>query len=164
MGKVIQLKQTSTEPPARSPVQSQLNAFLLTLAEIEVGKAQIETDIRVVESVMSSTKNLNLQEITLQQLTDIKNQLLLASLKLLDAKRGLLGLAASNGMADRPLEAHSNYQSATYLAEFCLLKGPPPGLRWVNECRDDMNGAIDFAFDRMVREARAARSLRSPAL
>ena len=100
MGKVIQLKQTSTEPLARSPVQSHLDAYLLALAEIEVGKAQIETDIRVVESVMSSTENPNLQEITLQQLADIKNQLLVASLKLLDAERGLLGLAASTGMAD----------------------------------------------------------------
>ena len=100
MGKVIQLKQTSTEPPARSPVRSHLDAYLLALAKIEVGKAQIETDIRVVESVMSSTKNPNLQEIILQQLTDIKNQLLVASLKLLDAERGLLGLAASTSMAD----------------------------------------------------------------
>ena len=102
MGNVIQLKQTSTEPPARSPVQSHLDAYLLALAEIEVGKARIETDIRVVESVVCSTENPNLREITLRQLTDIKNQLLVASLKLLDAKRGLLGPAASTGMADTP--------------------------------------------------------------
>jgi hypothetical protein len=51
-----------------------------------------------------------------------------------------------------------NYQSATYLAEFCLLKGPPPGLRWVDERPDDMNGAVDFSFDRRVREAGRAKS------
>ena len=99
MGNVIRFKPTTTEPPARSLVQSHLDEYLLALAEIEVGKAQIETDIRVVESVMSSTENRNLRETTLQQLTDIKNQLLVASLKLLDAKRGLLGLATSTGMS-----------------------------------------------------------------
>jgi hypothetical protein len=52
-----------------------------------------------------------------------------------------------------------NYQSATHLAEFCLLKGPPPGLRWVEECPDDMNGAINFSLQRRADEARAARSL-----
>ena len=57
-----------------------------------------------------------------------------------------------------------NYQSATYLAEACLLKGPPSGLRWVNECPDDMNGSIDFAFDRMLCEARAASTPRAPAI
>ncbi len=54
------------------------------------------------------------------------------------------------------------YQEATYLAEFCFKEGPlPTGLWWVHECPDDMNGAIDFSLDRMVREARAAHSLRS---
>jgi hypothetical protein len=49
------------------------------------------------------------------------------------------------------------YQEATYLAEFCFKKGPlPTGLWWVHECPDDMNDAIDFSLDRMVREARAA--------
>ena len=102
MGNVIQFKQTSSDAPAKSIVQSHLDAYLLALARIEFGKAQIETDIRVVESVVCSTENPNLREITLQQLTDIKNQLSFASLKLLDAERGLLGLAASTGMADTP--------------------------------------------------------------
>ena len=102
MGNVIQFKQTSADAPVRSLVQSHLDAYLLALARIEFGKAQIETDIRVVESIACSIENPNLREITLQQLTDIKNQLLVASLKLLDAKRGLLGPAASTGMADTP--------------------------------------------------------------
>jgi hypothetical protein len=54
-----------------------------------------------------------------------------------------------------------SYQEATYLAEFCYVNGPPLGLRWVDECPDDMNGAIDFSLDRGVDEARAAHSLRS---
>ena len=54
-----------------------------------------------------------------------------------------------------------NYQSATFLAEFCYLNGPPPGLRWVNECPDDFNGAIEFAQRRRINEALAAPSLRS---
>jgi hypothetical protein len=54
-----------------------------------------------------------------------------------------------------------NYQSATYLAEFCLLNGPPPGLRWVEECPDDMSEAIEFAHNRHIGEIVAARSLRT---
>jgi hypothetical protein len=48
------------------------------------------------------------------------------------------------------------YQSATYLAEFCYFNRPPPGLLWVNECPDDISGAIDFAKDRGIDEALAA--------
>jgi hypothetical protein len=53
-----------------------------------------------------------------------------------------------------------NYQSATYLAEFCYLNGPPAGLRWVHECPDDIDGAIEFAQQRRVNEAVTARSNR----
>jgi hypothetical protein len=49
------------------------------------------------------------------------------------------------------------YQEATYLAEFCWLKGPPSGLCWVHECPDDMDGAIEFAQQRGINEAIAAR-------
>jgi hypothetical protein len=52
-----------------------------------------------------------------------------------------------------------NYQSAMYLAEFCYFNGPPPGLRWVNEFPDDIDGAIEFAQARSINEALAARSL-----
>jgi hypothetical protein len=45
-----------------------------------------------------------------------------------------------------------NYQSATYLAEFCYQNGPPAGLRWVNECPDDINGAIEYARQRRISE------------
>ena len=50
------------------------------------------------------------------------------------------------------------YQEATYLAEHCYEKGSP-GLWWVHECPDDINGAIEFAQDRSINEAFAARSL-----
>jgi hypothetical protein len=45
-----------------------------------------------------------------------------------------------------------NYQSASYLAEFCYQNGPPAGLRWVNECPDDISGAIEFALQRHIGE------------
>jgi len=48
------------------------------------------------------------------------------------------------------------YQAATYLAEFCYFNGPPAGLRWVNECPDNIGGAIDFAQARSINEAVAA--------
>jgi hypothetical protein len=51
------------------------------------------------------------------------------------------------------------YQEATYLAEFCFKEGHATGLRWVQECPDDMNGAIDFALQRRIDEAKTARSL-----
>jgi hypothetical protein len=51
------------------------------------------------------------------------------------------------------------YQEATYLAEFCFKEGHATGLRWVHECPDDMNGAIDFALQRRIDEARTTRSL-----
>jgi hypothetical protein len=50
------------------------------------------------------------------------------------------------------------YQEATYLAELCYEKGSP-GLCWVHECPDDISGAIEFAQDRNINEALAARSL-----
>jgi hypothetical protein len=46
-----------------------------------------------------------------------------------------------------------NYQSATYLAEFCYWNDPPPGLRWVDECPDDPWAAIDFVESRRIDEA-----------
>jgi hypothetical protein len=54
-----------------------------------------------------------------------------------------------------------NYQAATYLAEFCYFNGPPAGLRWVNECPDDIKGAIEFAQDRAINEALASCGLPS---
>src|SRR5258708_5742112 len=54
------------------------------------------------------------------------------------------------------------YQEATYLAEFCFKKNPlPTGLFWVHECPDDINGAIDFARQRRVDEARDISTLRA---
>jgi hypothetical protein len=54
------------------------------------------------------------------------------------------------------------YQEATYLAEFCCKRGPlHPGLCWVHECPDDMNGAIRFALDRRIDETRAAHRSRA---
>ena len=44
------------------------------------------------------------------------------------------------------------YQEATYLAEFCYQNGPPSGLSWVNECPDDIKGAIDYALQRRKGE------------
>jgi hypothetical protein len=52
------------------------------------------------------------------------------------------------------------YHAATFLAEFCYLNGPPPGLRWVDECPDDVSGAIKYAQQRRINEATATRSLR----
>jgi hypothetical protein len=54
-----------------------------------------------------------------------------------------------------------NYPSATYLAEFCFLKGPPTGLRWVEECPDDVRGAIEYAQQRRINEALTSRGLLS---
>jgi hypothetical protein len=52
------------------------------------------------------------------------------------------------------------YQEATYLAEFCWKGIPlPTGLCWVHDCPDDVDDAIDFAFQRGINEARAAHSL-----
>jgi hypothetical protein len=99
MANVIQLKRKSNESPARSRVRSHLDAYIFALAELEAGKAQIETNIRFVESVMSRTENSDLHAITLQQLADIRNQLHVASLKLLDAECGLLGFAVGAGIA-----------------------------------------------------------------
>ncbi len=53
------------------------------------------------------------------------------------------------------------YQAATHLAEYCYYNGPPAGLRWVNECPDDISGAIEFARQRGVDEARGIFTLRA---
>jgi hypothetical protein len=50
------------------------------------------------------------------------------------------------------------YQEATYLAELCWPNEPPSGLCWVSECPDDMRGAIEFARQRRIGEAIAART------
>lgn len=44
------------------------------------------------------------------------------------------------------------YRAATYLAEFCFFNDPPAGLRWVDECPDDLSGAIEFAQNRRIQE------------
>jgi hypothetical protein len=44
------------------------------------------------------------------------------------------------------------YQEATYLAEFCYRNNPPAGLRWIDECPDDMSGAIEFYRIRRIVE------------
>jgi hypothetical protein len=69
-------------------------------------------------------------------------------------------MALVHNFGSTPILAR-NYQSATYLAEFCFQNGPPAGLRWVDECPDDISGAIEFAQQRRIKEAMAARSLRS---
>jgi hypothetical protein len=43
------------------------------------------------------------------------------------------------------------YQAATYLAELCYWNDQA-GLRWVNECPDDISGAIEFALQRRIVE------------
>lgn len=104
LSNVIRFPKAATDPPDTSIVRSQLNAYLLALAEsgltVGVGKDQIERDIRILESIKRSTENPLLREHILNYLTGIKDQLVLASLKLLRAKQELLSLAASNGAAD----------------------------------------------------------------
>jgi hypothetical protein len=51
------------------------------------------------------------------------------------------------------------YQEATHLAEYCFKENRATRFCWVHECPDDMNGAIDFALQRRIDEARIARSL-----
>jgi hypothetical protein len=46
--------------------------------------------------------------------------------------------------------------TAMYLAEFFYWIDPPAGLRWVEECPDDLLGAIDFAQNRRIDEIVAA--------
>jgi hypothetical protein len=64
-------------------------------------------------------------------------------------------MALVHNFGSTPILAR-NYQSATYLAEFCFQNGPPAGLRCVDECPDDIRGAIEFAPKRFVDEAIAA--------
>jgi hypothetical protein len=59
-----------------------------------------------------------------------------------------------------PILARS-YQSATCLAEFCFWDGPPSELCWAEACPDGVKGAIEFAQQRRINEAMAARSLLS---
>jgi cob(I)alamin adenosyltransferase len=102
MANVIQFKQTTIESSPRSLIQCHLDAYLLALAEselaVEVGKVQIEKDIKVIESVMRSTESPHLRELFLQQLTEIGAQLALARLELTNVKRQLLVVAASTGV------------------------------------------------------------------
>jgi hypothetical protein len=49
-----------------------------------------------------------------------------------------------------------DYQSAMWLAEYCQLNGPPPGLSWVVACPDDKDGAIEFARKCRIDEAHCA--------
>jgi len=64
-------------------------------------------------------------------------------------------MALVHGFGSTPILTRT-YQAATYLAEFCYFNGPPRGLQWVNECPDDIDGAIDFAEARNINEAVAA--------
>jgi hypothetical protein len=48
-----------------------------------------------------------------------------------------------------------NFQSAMFLAEFCLRE-PPSGLRWITTAPDDLENAIEFARKRRVKEATSA--------
>ena len=102
MANVFQLRQTTVESSPRSPIQCQLDAYLLALAEsklaVEVGKAQIEKDIGVLESVMWSM-DPHLRELFQQQLAEIKSQLALAELKLTSAKHLLLDASGAILMA-----------------------------------------------------------------
>jgi hypothetical protein len=53
-----------------------------------------------------------------------------------------------------------NVQSAICLAEFCMLPGPvPAGLCWAEGCPDDVSGAVEYAQQRRINEAMAARSV-----
>jgi hypothetical protein len=49
-----------------------------------------------------------------------------------------------------------SFEAAMHLAEYSYLNDPPRGLRWVNECPDDIDGAIDYARQRASNEAMAA--------
>lgn len=101
MGNVFQFRQTTVESSPRAPIQCQLDAYLLALAEsklaVEVGKAQIEKDIRVIESAVRSM-DPHLREVFQQQLAEIRSQLVLATFELTNAKRLLLGAAAGIGV------------------------------------------------------------------
>ena len=56
---------------------------------------------------MRNIENPNLREIALQQMADIKNQLLLALLKLLDAQRELQVVATTTGVVDPSVRSES---------------------------------------------------------
>ena len=65
--------------------------------------------------------------------------------------RGFMNSTLVHQFGSTPILART-YHEATFLAEFCFHNGLPPGLRWVQECPDDLNEAIDFAQNRRIDE------------
>jgi hypothetical protein len=95
MGQVIRFKRTLAEPADHSQIQQALDLYARALAAINFEKAQIEAKIKHIESQARVSLNPNFWKIALQQLADIKKQLLVASCKLLDEKDRLLNVAES---------------------------------------------------------------------
>ena len=99
MGKVVQFPQAANEPSAASIWQRQLEEYLSAVAEsglvFEVAKDQIKKDIEFLASVARSSNNPALRERTQRQLSGIKDQLLLVSLRMMSAQVALSNLAAS---------------------------------------------------------------------
>jgi hypothetical protein len=97
MGNVVQLKTVATDASDQSIVRGYLDAYLLALAEsqpaIGAAEAQIENDIRIIDSIMRSTKSAHLHEVTLLQLNNIRSQLYSITIKLSDAKSDLMCIA-----------------------------------------------------------------------
>jgi hypothetical protein len=68
-----------------------------------------------------------------------------------DRPHGHPNMALVHKFGSTPILART-YQAATYLAEFCYWNDPPAGLRWIEECPDDMSGAIEFFRIRRIVE------------
>jgi hypothetical protein len=66
-----------------------------------------------------------------------------------------INLTLAHRFGSTPILAR-NVQAAICLAEFCYLKGLPPGLCWAEGCPDDVNGAIEYAQQRRINETQAS--------
>jgi len=93
MGQVIRFKRALAEPADHSQIQQALDLYARALAAINFEKAQIETKIKHIEAQARVSLNPKFWESALQELADIKKQLLVASCKLLDEKDRLLNVA-----------------------------------------------------------------------
>ena len=76
----------------------------------------------------------------------------------LSRPHGYSNMALVHQFGSTPILART-CQAAMHLAEFCSQKAPPVGLRWINQCPDDLFGAIGFAQNRRMNEA--LRSVRA---
>ena len=104
MGKVIQFQRGATEQPAepvgKSIHSDRFDEYLAALASnaqtLSANKSAIEKDLRVVVSIMRSTENPELRARLLEQMREVHDRLLLASLDLLNAKRLIESTVPSN--------------------------------------------------------------------